>query len=358
MRDYTKYRKKDEGQNHNPELYDGYDFQYQITQNHRNKKGLLDANPVFQARVSKIINIDSGSPNGVGFVVVARVDQLDAAVQDPKTNVDYSSGQADKEYVLLDHFTPENDKLKQPSVGSLIYVRYSDPHNRLGGVYIEEVSSLVSIGALFEDVREGVSAAGNATIEAAKNTLNSITDGISSLFGGDNKVSTVGEQTQKNTQDANKVNSSIDSLAQETKEALQVLIQKIKNENLPIVLFEALRTPERQRFLYTKGRTTPVVREKGIYEFPGLPTEPQVTSTLNSNHFTGHAADFVLDVQHSYWKSIGYNPKGAWDVSNKTEAIWQRFGQLAKESGFNWGGYWQSFKDYPHIELMESKRRS
>lgn len=358
MRDYTKYRKKDEGQNHNPEFYDGYDYQYQITQDHRNKKGLLDSNPMLQARVAKIIDINSGSPGNANFVVVARVEQLDGSIQDPKSNADYSANQADKEYVLLDHFTPENDKTERPPVGCLIYVRYSDPHNRLGGVYLGKVNSLLSVQAIYEDIKESVSAAGNATIESAKNALNSLTEGISSLFGGDNEVSTVGEQNQKNIQDVNKINNSIDSLTQETKEALQILIEKIKNENLPIVLFEALRTPERQRFLYTKGRTTPVVREKGIYEFPGLPTEPQVTSTLKSNHFTGHAADFVLDVNHPYWKTVGYNPNGAWDVSSRTEPIWQRFGQLAKESGFNWGGYWQSFRDYPHIELMESKRRS
>ena len=238
------------------------------------------------------------------------------------------------------------------------YVRYSDPHNRLGGIYVEKVNPLLNLGDIFNDVKETVSAAGNSVLQSAQNSLNSIADGISSLFNGDKQVSTVGEQNQKNIQDANKSNKTIDSLAQETREAIQILLQKIANENLPIVLFETLRTPERQKFLYTKGRTTPMVREVGIYEFPGLPTEPTVTKTLKSNHFSGHAADFILDIQHPYWKTVNYNPSGAWDVSSKTEPVWQRFGQLAKESGFNWGGYWQSFKDYPHIELLESKRRS
>ncbi|MDC3220638.1 M15 family metallopeptidase, partial [Flavobacteriales bacterium] len=38
--------------------------------------------------------------------------------------------------------------------------------------------------------------------------------------------------------------------------------------------------------------------------------------------------------------------KALWDNPN-----WNRIGEMGKSFGFNWGGDWRSFKDYPHFEL-------
>lgn len=38
--------------------------------------------------------------------------------------------------------------------------------------------------------------------------------------------------------------------------------------------------------------------------------------------------------------------KALWNNPN-----WNKIGELGKSFGFNWGGDWRSFKDYPHFEL-------
>lgn len=109
---------------------------------------------------------------------------------------------------------------------------------------------------------------------------------------------------------------------------------------------EVLRTKEHQRFLYSKGRSAAVLKKAGfttseikLYRSQNSkPTGSRVTNTLSSMHIKGLACDIVPIV----------NNKLCWDVPDE---VWSIVGRAAKAHGLDWGGYWSTFVDRPHVQL-------
>ena len=161
MRDYTKFRKKQIGQNLVPEFYDGYDYQYQITQQSRNSAGLLDNNSVFQGKVVEVIKITDGE---YPYVVVAKLNMLDEAIPEKETYINYASEDS-FELSLMDEFVPSSTDLREPAPGELIYVSYDDVNNRLGGTYLGPAKSA--------DLAETVIANVYDTLDSVKKIFNS-----------------------------------------------------------------------------------------------------------------------------------------------------------------------------------------
>lgn len=98
----------------------------------------------------------------------------------------------------------------------------------------------------------------------------------------------------------------------------------------PIVV-EGLRTYERQRDLYAKGRTAPGSRVTNAK--PG-----------QSYHNFGLAVD-------AYPRTAEDDPDFDFDPS---APAWQKVVALAKGRDLAWGGDWRSFKDYPHFEMAKA----
>lgn len=133
MKNRIKFLKKQTGPNLVPELYDGYDYEYSIVQNFRNTKGILDANSLLQASVVKIIRKQpSGEEAQYKFVVIAKVLDMDETFDDPAFQTEYNNL---NDLILIDKFLPDSIYAEEPEVGDLIYVQYTDPHNRIGGTY-------------------------------------------------------------------------------------------------------------------------------------------------------------------------------------------------------------------------------
>lgn len=89
------------------------------------------------------------------------------------------------------------------------------------------------------------------------------------------------------------------------------------------LITSTLRTFDEQAAIYAQGRTSPgaiVTNSK-----PG-----------QSYHNFGLALDFVLVI----------HGKLIWEVDNNWMIVVNSF----KEYGFDWGGGWKGFKDYPHLE--------
>jgi hypothetical protein len=106
----------------------------------------------------------------------------------------------------------------------------------------------------------------------------------------------------------------------------KLLLDQCSVEGIKIIITQGLRTMAEQAALYNQGRTTPgniVTNAKAGY----------------SNHNYGLAFDFAL---------IDANGKAYW---NEKDPKWVRVVQIAKGLGFDWGGDWASFKDYPHFEM-------
>jgi len=107
------------------------------------------------------------------------------------------------------------------------------------------------------------------------------------------------------------------------KAALAALAQAEK-EGLDILITQGLRTYAEQDALYAQGRTKPgkiVTNARGGQSY----------------HNFGLAFDYVLIE----------NGKAVWEVNSK----WKRFASICKAKGFEWGGDWKSFKDYPHLQM-------
>jgi len=99
------------------------------------------------------------------------------------------------------------------------------------------------------------------------------------------------------------INKDIKSLDIKFQKKVALFLQEAKNQGLNIMIFEGLRSIERQKALYAIGRTTE-------------PNRKPVTWTLKSNHLTGKAVDIVFNVN--------WQPSWNWDY-NKLIIIAKRF---------------------------------
>ncbi|MEN2768766.1 M15 family metallopeptidase [Ornithinibacillus xuwenensis] len=111
------------------------------------------------------------------------------------------------------------------------------------------------------------------------------------------------------------------------------LVEKANQKNISMVITESFRSTERQDKLYAQGRKT----EGNIV------THAQGGE---SYHNYGLAIDFALEDEEG-----NYIWDTAYDGNGNHIADWDEIVIIAKELGFEWGGDWRSFKDYPHLQM-------
>lgn len=120
------------------------------------------------------------------------------------------------------------------------------------------------------------------------------------------------------------VNSSLDGLAPKVRDAALAVVADMKALGFNARIFETLRTPERQAFLYGFGR---------LYD-DGRGTVTKVENVRKGWHAYGLAVDIVE------------NDSSPWTAP---QAFWQALGKSAEKHGFTWGGRWK-FTDLPHVQ--------
>jgi len=115
--------------------------------------------------------------------------------------------------------------------------------------------------------------------------------------------------------------------------AKERLIELTKEKGIRIIITDGHRTIEEQDALFKRGRSK----------------EGQVVTHAQggeSYHNYGLAIDFAL--QRDYGEVI-------WDMeydgNGNGKADWMEVVATAKDLGFDWGGDWSSFKDYPHLQM-------
>ncbi len=99
-------------------------------------------------------------------------------------------------------------------------------------------------------------------------------------------------------------------------------------EGVDVVVISALRTYAEQTRLYAQGRTAP----------GSIVTKAKAGE---SYHNFGLAFDFAV-------------VKGGRALWDQNHPDWKRFVAICKGHGFEWGGDWRTFKDYPHLQLTGS----
>ncbi|WP_235062690.1 M15 family metallopeptidase [Thalassobacillus devorans] len=111
------------------------------------------------------------------------------------------------------------------------------------------------------------------------------------------------------------------------------LVARAEEKGIEVVITEGFRTIKEQEEIYERGRS-----EKGnivTYAEGG-----------ESYHNYGLAIDFALRNK---------NEKVIWDTeydgNGNGKSDWMEVVEIAKDLGFDWGGDWRRFKDYPHFQM-------
>ncbi|GGJ90592.1 hypothetical protein GCM10007063_11400 [Lentibacillus kapialis] len=111
------------------------------------------------------------------------------------------------------------------------------------------------------------------------------------------------------------------------------LIEQAAGNQIDVVITESVRSHEAQDALYEQGRS-----EDGkvvTYAQGG-----------ESYHNYGLAVDYALRKQNG---TITWDMQ--YDGNNNGKSDWLEVADMAKGLGFEWGGDWQNFKDYSHLQM-------
>ncbi|MEN2467602.1 M15 family metallopeptidase [Ornithinibacillus sp. FSL M8-0202] len=116
-------------------------------------------------------------------------------------------------------------------------------------------------------------------------------------------------------------------------EKAKLLVEQAKQQGITIIITESIRSFDRQNELYAQGRT----KEGNIVTY---------AQAGESYHNYGLAIDFaIMDSDGNLTWDMQY------DGNNNTIPDWDEVVAIAKELGFEWGGDWTRFKDYPHLQM-------
>lgn len=110
------------------------------------------------------------------------------------------------------------------------------------------------------------------------------------------------------------------------KETILEVIKRAYKEGINVQISSGYRSNAEQQRLYNQGRTTP-----GKIVTNARPGQ--------SMHNYGLAVDYFLTNKDG--------TKALWTVN----ADWRRVAAIAKSLGFEWGGDWRGFVDYPHLQM-------
>jgi peptidoglycan L-alanyl-D-glutamate endopeptidase CwlK len=113
----------------------------------------------------------------------------------------------------------------------------------------------------------------------------------------------------------------------------QELITQTAAAGITILITDGFRSTEEQNALYEQGRT-----------LDGL-VVTQVRGG-HSYHNYGLAIDFALRTKEG---DVVWDMK--YDGNGNSKADWMEVVAIAKKLGFTWGGDWDNFKDYPHLQM-------
>jgi peptidoglycan LD-endopeptidase CwlK len=117
------------------------------------------------------------------------------------------------------------------------------------------------------------------------------------------------------------------------KERSNQLIQQSAAKGIVILITDDFRSMEDQDALYEKGRSSEgsiVTHARGGESF----------------HNFGLAVDFAIKTpsENVIWDM-------QYDGNQNGKSDWDEVVELAKALGFEWGGDWAQFKDYPHLQM-------
>lgn len=153
---------------------------------------------------------------------------------------------------------------------------------------------------------------------------------------------------------------SLDDLEPEFRDLVKATLSDCKAAGVDMVPYFTIRTPLVQAKLWRQSRTTSQIRDKiqqlrdasadflaDCIEEAGPQNGPRVTGAIPglSWHQWGEAVD-------CFWK---VNGKAEWspEVSGSKNG-YRIYAHLGTQRGLIAGGYWQSLRDWPHLQLRQA----
>lgn len=122
------------------------------------------------------------------------------------------------------------------------------------------------------------------------------------------------------------------------RESATEIITEAYEEGIYVQFSSGYRSNVEQAYIYGKGRPTYVWNSMKCGSNGSIVSNAKPGSSV---HNYGLALDYFL-VSDDGNKSL-------WTVNEK----WRRVAVIAKSKGFEWGGDWTSFRDYPHIQYNQ-----
>ena len=115
--------------------------------------------------------------------------------------------------------------------------------------------------------------------------------------------------------------TSLEALAEPFRTQVRGILADAVERRTYFVVTETFRSFERQQMLFADGKSR----------------------TMRSNHLIGKAVDLAPVVSFH----DGKVQELTWE---KAHPAWAILGELATKWNVEWGGTWQSFPDFPHLE--------
>lgn len=140
-------------------------------------------------------------------------------------------------------------------------------------------------------------------------------------------------QTNTASADETYKDSLPEDLHPEVEATAEALQQKAAEKGIKIRFTDGFRSFEAQDKLYAQGRTAPgniITYAKGG----------------ESYHNYGLAVDYAIELENG-----GVTWDLEYDGNGNGEPDWFEVGEMGKALGFTWGGDWENFKDYPHLQM-------
>ncbi|MGY4691534.1 M15 family metallopeptidase [Salibacterium sp. K-3] len=122
------------------------------------------------------------------------------------------------------------------------------------------------------------------------------------------------------------------SLHPEVEEMKQEFVEQTAEQGIDVVITQGYRSEAEQDNLYAQGRA----EEGSIVTY---------AEGGESYHNYGLAVDFAIQKPDG---QVTWNT--AYDGNGNGESDWQEAGDIAKLIGFEWGGDWQQFQDFSHLQ--------
>lgn len=150
---------------------------------------------------------------------------------------------------------------------------------------------------------------------------------------------------------------SLDDLHPEFAHQVETLVDRAAEAGLDLLVYCTYRSPEEQAKLYRQSRPTHHIREMAnrletMFARPDLAKILRDVGPQHGPHVTNAAPGMSI---HQYRAAIDAVPmrggKPVWGTDDKNDlALWQQYGAIATELGFEWAGHWEHFREFPHVQ--------